>query len=707
MGFNRTGVVKNNPSNLYDAANSIVVDSDFIYVAGYDESVSPTDEQWRIEKRDKITGELVPAFNTTGVVLSNPSSSADFATSMVADSDYIYVVGYDSYGGDHRWRIEKRNKINGALVTAFNTTGVVISDPSSGADRAYSITIDSSYIYIAGFDCTPGSNVQWRIEKRNKTSGALVTAFDSDGVVESNPTTLSDIAYGIAVDSNYLFVAGSDYGGGNKGWRIMKFDKTTGGLFSNFGSNGVIQINPSSGQEYATAITVDSNYFYVTGEGVDSGYYQWRVEKRNKITGNLVTAFDSDGIIQSAVFNETGGSGKPYTITLDSNYIYVAGYDRSPDNEQWRVEKRNKTTGELLNAFNNDGVVQSDDGAGPDIANSIAIDSNYIYVAGFDYSPGNYQWRIEKYKNNVYPDTGAYTSPIIEASGVDNVVWSTLSWHSEVLPPDTDLKFQLAACDDGATWEYLGPDGTKDTYYETAAGQPIWSGLSGKYLRYKAYFSTTDTAYSPTLDDVKITFLEVEPPIIKLTSPNGGEDWMRNSWYPITWSSQGNFNSTPVCLYYSLDNGETWNTIENYTENTGHYNWTVPDSETANALVKVTIIDISNNMVGDTSDASFAIDPPPPGASAGGVPSGGGGSQFPPDDQPGTGAENPGDGAGEANEPEGIDTVLALGILILVIVITISIIINGYFFKMRNKKLKEGNVKSKILHSKFKNYRGK
>jgi hypothetical protein len=62
----------------------------------------------------------------------------------------------------------------------------------------------------------------------------------------------------------------------------------------------------------------------------------------------------------------------------------------------------------------------------------------------------------------------------------------------------------------------------------------------------------------------------------------------------------------------SLDD-ETWvyeTTIS--LENTGHYNWTVPNVNTANALIKVTVTDIYGNTVSDTSDASFAIDPPPP-----------------------------------------------------------------------------------------------
>jgi hypothetical protein len=687
VGFNETGVIKSNPSISTDNARSIAQDSNYIYVAGTD--YSPGNIQWRVEKRDKTTGALVTSFDSDGIVESNPSTSIDEAYSLTVDSNYIYIAGVDMSPGNLQWRIEKRDKTTGALVTGFNSTGVVQSNPSSFNDYARSIVIDSNYIYVAGWDFSPGgSDAQWRVEKRYKSNGSLVNAFDSDGVVESNPSGSFDFAYSIIIDSDYIYTAGTETSGSYR-WRIEKRDKTTGTLANEFDFDGVIVSNPSTGSDYAQSITLDSEYIYIAGFDSSQSSRQWRIEKHYKNNGSLVNTFDSDGVVES---HPSDGTDTPYSITVDSNYIYVAGYDVSPwIAAQWRIEKRDKTTGALVTSFDNDGVIQRNPSIGDDIAYSIVVDSNYIYVVGFDTSPGNREWRIEKYTNRLYPENGIYTSPINDASGADNVIWSTISWDSEVLPPETMVKFQLAACDDGVTWEYLGPDGTEDTYYETAAGQRIWSGMSGRYMRYKAYFSTTNTSSTPTLDDVKITYLEVEPPSVTLSSPNGGEDWMRNKWYPITWNAEGEFNSTPVCLYYSLDNGASWITIINNTENSGHYNWTIPDYETANALIKVTVTDISNEAATDTSDASFAIDPPPPGA--GGVPDGGGGSQFPPDEQPGAGEEPTGD-SGNSRAPKGLEPGLVAGVIALLISIIIILILT-IFFVTRSKRSKNFVTRSK------------
>ncbi len=70
----------------------------------------------------------------------------------------------------------------------------------------------------------------------------------------------------------------------------------------------------------------------------------------------------------------------------------------------------------------------------------------------------------------------------------------------------TDLKFQIATNNDNTTWDFTGPDGTVSTYY-TATNANIHASNNGnRYLRYKAYLSTTNTNNTPTLSDLSFTF---------------------------------------------------------------------------------------------------------------------------------------------------------------------------------------------------------
>ena len=88
-----------------------------------------------------------------------------------------------------------------------------------------------------------------------------------------------------------------------------------------------------------------------------------------------------------------------------------------------------------------------------------------------------------------------------------------------------------------------------------------------------------------------------------LTSPNGGEVWIVNESRNITWTTAGTVAN--VKLEYSTDGTTYPNLIIATTPNTGSFAWTVPDSITTAARVKVS--DAGNANSFDTSNANFKI----------------------------------------------------------------------------------------------------
>jgi len=378
------GVATGDPSTGDDVAFSIAIDHTAMYLAGYDES--PGNQQWRIEKRSLTDGSPVTGFGTGGAITSDPSAGEDHARGIAIDSTAMYVVGYDYSPGNRQWRIEKRSLADGSLV------GVFSSNPSTIHDVAFSIAIDSTAMYVVGYDGSPG-NYQWRIEKRSLADGSLVPGFGTGGIVTSNPSTATDYARDIAVDSTAMYVVGYDESPGNDQWRIEKRSLADGSLVSGFGVGGVVTNNPSTGADVAFSIAIDSTAMYVVGYDYSPGNSQWRIEKRSLADGSLVSGFGVGGVV-------TGNPSTDWDITssiaIDSTTMYVVGYDYSPGNSQWRIEKRSLTDGSLVSGFGTGGVVKSDPSTGWDVAYSIAIDSTAMYVVGYDYSPGNSQWRIEK-----------------------------------------------------------------------------------------------------------------------------------------------------------------------------------------------------------------------------------------------------------------------------------------------------------------------
>jgi hypothetical protein len=69
------------------------------------------------------------------------------------------------------------------------------------------------------------------------------------------------------------------------------------------------------------------------------------------------------------------------------------------------------------------------------------------------------------------------------------------------------LRFQVATNNDNATWSFIGPDGTAGTYY-TVPGTTMSASHNGsRYVRYRAYLSTSDVNFTPSLSNVNLNYV--------------------------------------------------------------------------------------------------------------------------------------------------------------------------------------------------------
>lgn len=375
-------IIEDVASSVDEQANAIAIDpTGYIYVAGYDKVPGATDSQWRIEKRHNTNGNLCTAlecgtlFGTAGVVTSNPTTGHDVALAMALDiaGGYVYVAGYDSTGAN-QWRIEKRSMTDGSLVTGFGnvapcvTQGVFCINPSNQDDEVKNIKLDPTgqYIFVSGFDGSNGNN-QWRLEKRHATNAVLCSAAEcgtqfsgagncaTAGVYCENPSPRDDNITALQIDSsaNAIYLGGYDgtIANGNQQWRIEKLSIDTGALVSSpaFGTGGIVTSNPSSGDDIVTSFDLDGagGYLYVIGVDVQGGVTdsRWRIEKRNRSDGALVTAFDTDGIQTS---NPSGNNDPPSRIMIDVNrsFLWAVGGDRTNATDmRWRIEQYNLDNG--------------------------------------------------------------------------------------------------------------------------------------------------------------------------------------------------------------------------------------------------------------------------------------------------------------------------------------------------------------------------
>jgi len=106
-----------------------------------------------------------------------------------------------------------------------------------------------------------------------------------------------------------------------------------------------------------------------------------------------------------------------------------------------------------------------------------------------------------------------------------------------------------------------------------------------------------------------LTLTDVVVPGIKITSPNGGENWEMGSRYSIRWDKGTGISHVAIYLYKS---GAAYETIVSKTTNNGGGTWTIPNL-TESSEYKIKICDYAKPSRCDESDNNFTIVDPLPG----------------------------------------------------------------------------------------------
>jgi len=152
--------------NGLDYASSITVDNSGSYVAGSRQvAQGSSDALWRIEKRKLNDGSLV-AYQE-----SNPSNTWDAACAIVVDSSGVYIAGMENGfpgfpGG--KWRIEKRRFNNyidiGLRLYDGSQTIIVACEPDTSVTSSIRIAKDGKVYGIALVDITDSMASKVRIK---------------------------------------------------------------------------------------------------------------------------------------------------------------------------------------------------------------------------------------------------------------------------------------------------------------------------------------------------------------------------------------------------------------------------------------------------------------------------------------------------------------------------------------------------------------
>gem|GEM_PF-2138847 len=131
--------------------------------------------------------------------------------------------------------------------------------------------------------------------------------------------------------------------------------------------------------------------------------------------------------------------------------------------------------------------------------------------------------------------------------------------------------------------------------------------IRGQEYFYRIIAVDTSGVESGFSEEVSAVPDDYKSPVVTLLSPTGNEQWPEGSRQVIRWHASDNDSVHHHILSYSTDGGTTFSRIDSLAGANDSLRWTLPDTVTEQAYVKVFTVDATGNVSSDTNDVAFFI----------------------------------------------------------------------------------------------------
>lgn len=370
------------------------------------------------------------------------------------------------------------------------------------------------------------------------------------------------------------------------------------------GTDGYIAIylSRTGGRTYEHIKTIENNP--VMGTGI----YQWDIPPNINSTHCKIkliwtdTQLEPFDIIAEAEMNETFTIEPGVTMHLTKQPSQVS-YGRYYSLNWDLHDPYEMVAGLIFEWRTNNGSGWSSWGSIGPYFDWLDTSRNYIWWTPPHYESGTAQIRCRAMSAGNSTTLDEFTSRDIEiispfivitypiggetlvAGDLITIEWRTSSDPQEVIN-GVRIEYTL---NDGSTWNYIDL-GTNDFSEDWTV--PSISTTSMK-IRISAYYGEFDIYATATTGDIAV-IANSNIPSVSLVNPNppmdGGVVMGSGETYQIFWLLTGYSSITGLKLEYSTDNGSTYNLIVYYVDSWATpFNWDVPEVDTYEARVRVTI----------------------------------------------------------------------------------------------------------------------
>lgn len=269
------------------------------------------------------SGNLDPGFGTAGVSVFDLLTPDDSTSDLVIDHAGRPVLSLST--GD-QFFMAARFTASGALDTAFNGTGIVQTPLPSGQADAYAIAVDASNRVIAGGYDYGGAGTYPSTVIRYTSAGALDTAFAGTGIVQTDlSATVGDAFYSVIVQPDGKIVAAgyANVAAGSDALAVVRY-LSNGSLDASFGTGGIVLIDVTAGPDSLRSVTLQPDGKIVAAGTADAGSASSdMVVVRLHPGGALDTSFGGTGVVRIDISGFTDYGSR--VLLQSDGAILVAG----------------------------------------------------------------------------------------------------------------------------------------------------------------------------------------------------------------------------------------------------------------------------------------------------------------------------------------------------------------------------------------------
>lgn len=554
---------------------------------------------------DTVGQETHPEWFSGGNCIANTpcDTNADGSATSPAAGNW----GYDNSGG-LRFTAGPTYPATGNLdyvYILYSTTGINVqnhnqysqTEPTISHSTIENCSLNGMYVYFANLvldNMTFKNNAQTAVYINRNDYGSNVELTGTHEVYNNGINGIFLENYGLThIDTSRHWSSGIPYYlGTDSGWDYFIID---GGVTLTVDPGAVIKFHTSGSQKderiinYGTLNSVGtaaapiyytSSFDDTAGQEAHPEWFESGVCKPNYAcdTNNNGTANSPAKEDWGALQYETGSTGQ----VKYSNFRYGAGgtgdfdYLLAFNNASGTIELANNKFN-----FTNRGLLATNTNL--NIHHNEFISSSDYGVVFYNPPAGT----IFEYNTISGFDVGVYASGIASGLTLANNNIDAVTYYVQ----NGSTPFQAGSCGDVVSGTSI------DACVNNWGAYPVEYYPPGKLYKNPGNIFFTDIG-------------------VEVTSPNGGEDWETYSTHNITWTTNDGTATVALAdLYYSTDNGSSWNLIEADLTHAGtptiagSYSWMVPDVvPTTQALIRVDVKDSLGNVLGsDISDGPFSI----------------------------------------------------------------------------------------------------